>query len=169
MGRTLLGRTCRLYRNTAVTDAGLPDEAEAEWNELDLVKDAKYSISGQTSDTTVRRHERVKREETVLDEVSVEFDIRVPRDKLSSADYVALRNAKMSHAPIEFALCNRPISTAGTEVFRVVCEITSLSEEQPLGDAVKISVTAKATDSDLPPRFTTSTGNETITYDGEED
>lgn len=153
MPRTLVGRACKLYRNTVYAN-GAPDEATPTWSEVSIIKDARYSITGQTADVTVRRHGTVKREETVLNEVSVDFDIRVPRDKLSSPDYVAFRDAQMNHTPIELALCNQDITLDGTEVFRVVCDITSFSEEQPLGDAVKISITAKATDSVNVPAFT---------------
>lgn len=154
MARTLHGRACKLYRNTAVLN-GMPNETAPTWSEVGIVGDATLSLSGQTADITVRKHGMFNREEIVAHEVSIEFDIKVPADKLSSADYVAFRDAYISGNAIELALTNAAITADGTEAFRCVCVIADLSEEQTLGDAVKISMTAKATDSANPPRYET--------------
>lgn len=146
MGRTLKGRAAKLYRNTGTW-------AIPVWTEIDIIKDAKYQLSPQMTDVTVRKHGAWKRQEQTLLDFSAEFDLRVQVDKLADANYVALRDAAVNATPIEFAFTNGPIATAGNEMLRITCELSGFGEEQPLGDDVKINVSLVACDSDNDPEF----------------
>ena len=145
------GRAQKLYYSTT------GDEESPTWTEIDIIKDAKYAAAGETSDITMRRHGRFKRETVPLVGITGEFDVRVQED-FSDAALTALRTAHMAGTPIHFAWANGPIDTAGTVYLSVVMEVSEVGEEQPIGDAVGISVKVTAADSDNEPEFVTVAG-----------
>lgn len=129
----ILGKDCRLYRNTGT--AGSPT-----WNECPNVEDLGLDVSHDEVEVSIRASGGVKWFEAGMRADAIEFSSLRDTD---DADQTAFFTAAMARTSIDFAVAEGNIATAGTRFYRAVCKAFGQKHDEPLRDAKKIAWTWK--------------------------
>lgn len=133
------GIDCKLFRGEAGTTADTL---------VENVKDVTLNMESGEADVTTRKADGWKAYVATLKEASLEFTILYdPEDD----DYKAFNTAYMTNQPIAFF-----VTDGSGEGLDADFSITNFSMEQPLEEAVSISVTAKITASERKPAWKTA-------------
>lgn len=133
MASAILGKNCKLYRNTGTW--GSPT-----WVEVENVKDLTLNLAYQEADVSTRAGGGVSRAEPTLLDVSLEFDqVRDTDD----ADQTAILTAFFAGTLIDMAVSEAAIATAGTKYYRQEWKVLSGPQAEALADAKRISFTLK--------------------------
>ena len=90
--------------------------------------------------------------EASLKDGSIEFEMVWDT---ADAAFTAIQQAYFGNTPVEFAVMDGPITEAGSQGLRASFSITKFSRNEPLEEAITVSVTAKPTYSDNPPEWMT--------------
>jgi hypothetical protein len=138
-----IGLEGKLFRNTATYEA-------PTWVEMKNVKDLTLSVEAGEADATTRGNNGWKATLATLKDGSIEFDMVWDT---ADAGFTAVRTAFFSNAPIEFAVLDGNVATAGTQGLRASMAITKFSRNEPLEEAMSVSVVAKPTYSEHPPEW----------------
>ncbi|HHM13129.1 MAG TPA: hypothetical protein ENJ16_06215 [Planctomycetaceae bacterium] len=139
-----LGLEAKLYRNTGTYAAPV-------WTEIATVKDVTLNLKTGEADVTTRANGGWRATVATLKDSSIEFEM-----VWDSGDpgFAAIRDAYLNNTPIELAVMDGDITASGThEGLRASTAITDFSRNEPLEEAITVSVTAKPTDSDNPPEW----------------
>ena len=138
-----LGLSAKLYRNTGTY-------ASPTWNEIKNVKDVTLSLEAGEADVTTRGNAGWKASVATLKDASVEFEMVWDS---SDDDFSVIRDAFLNHSAIDFAVMDGDINVSGSQGLRATCMVTNFSRNEPLEEAITVSVTVKPTYSDNPPTW----------------
>jgi hypothetical protein len=129
-----LGLDAKLFRNTGTF-------ASATWNEITNVRDVTLNLEAGEADVTTRGNNGWRA--TVWDS--------------ADDDFTSIRDAFLNKTPIEMAVMDGPMTSPGSQGLRASFMVTSFSRNEPLEEAITVSVTAKPTYSTNPPSWMTTT------------
>lgn len=107
---------------------------------LDGVSDVNVNVSTGEADVTTRANSGWKQSKATLKECEITFDM--PLDT-ANAGYIAVRSAFIGGTLIGLAALTGAKATAGNEGIVGDFTITGFSRAEPIGEAQKMSVTAK--------------------------
>ena len=138
-----LGLDAKLYRNTGTYSAPV-------WNEIPNVKDVTLTLETAEADVTTRNNNGWRATVPTLKEASIEFEMVWDT---TDTDFTAIRNAFLNRASVEFAVMDGDITTSGSQGLRATCMVTSFNRNEPLEEAITVSVTVKPTYSANPPTW----------------
>lgn len=130
-----LGLDAKVYRNTGTYVTPV-------WNEIKNVKDVTLNLETAEADVTTRANNGWRATVATLKDGSVEFEMVWDS---ADDDFGAIRNAFLDKTAIELAVMDGDITVAGTQGLRASCMITKFSRNEPLEEAITVSVTAKPT------------------------
>ena len=134
----VLGLDAKLFRGTAGTQAA---------TEVTNVKDLTLNLESGEADVTTRATQGWKATAATLKEASLEFTILYdPAD----ADFTAFQTAYFSNTPLALFVSDGQDTAHGLDAD---FSITAFSVEQPLEEAMSVSVTAKPTASTRAPQW----------------
>ena len=129
----ILGKDAKIYQGPAATALG-------SLIELSNVKDVTVSLEAGEADVTTRANSGWRATATTLRECSVEFEMVW---KPSDPGFQAVRNAYLNGTNLEFAVLDQARETSGAEGPKGSFSISSFSRNEPLEEAITVSVTAK--------------------------
>lgn len=132
---TRLGLDAKLYRNTA-------SHGGPVWNEVPNVKDLTLTLEKGEADVTTRQNNGWRATVGTLKDASIEFDMVWDT---ADADFTAIKNAFFNNTTIEFAVMDGYMDDAESQGLRATFSILKFTREEPLEEALKVSVTAKPT------------------------
>ena len=120
------------------------------WTALAIVRDVKLNQSKGEADVTTRASGGWKQTVGTLKDAGIEFEV-----VWDTADpgFLAVMDAYFDDTVIGLAVTDRPIDESGTQVFRADCAVLKFDRNEPLENAVTVSVAAKPTYSANQPVF----------------
>ncbi len=141
-----LGMDAKLYRNTG-------SFASPTWNLIPNVKDLTLSLETGEADVTTRGNNGWRATVATLKDGSVEFEMIWDTE---DDDFTAIRNAFLNNTALELAILDGLSSVAGSQGLRASFMITGFTRNEPLEEAITVSVSAKPTYSANPPAWMTT-------------
>jgi predicted secreted protein len=136
-----LGLDARLYRNTGTFAAPV-------WNPVQNVKDVTLNLEAGEADVSTRGTGGWRATVATLKDASVEFEMVWDT---ADDDFAAIRDAFLNRGALEFAVMDGDITLSGSQGLRATCMVTTFSRNEPLEEAVTVSVTIKPTFAANPP------------------
>jgi len=130
-----LGMEAKLYRNTGSYESPV-------WAEIENVKDLALNLEAGEADVTTRANDGWRATIATLKDASVEFGM-----------VSAIQDAYFDGTSIEFAVMDGRIETEGSEGLRATMAVTGFSRDEPLEEAITVTVTIKPTYADNPPEW----------------
>jgi TP901-1 family phage major tail protein len=116
------------------------DTALGSMTELSNVKDVTLNLTAAEADVTSRANAGWRAIAAALRDASVDFGMVW---KPADAGFTAIKDAFLTSAAIEIAILDQDRGTAGAQGLKGNFTITSFNREEPLEQAVMVSVTAK--------------------------
>jgi len=138
-----LGMEAKLYRNTGSYESPV-------WAEVENVKDLALNLEAGEADVTTRANDGWRATIATLKDASVEFGMVWDTE---DADFSAIQDAYFDGTSIEFAVMDGDIAVAGSEGLRATMAVTGFSRDEPLEEAITVTVTIKPTYADNPPEW----------------
>ena len=140
-----LGLNAKLYRNAG-------DYATPDWQEMTNVKDLTLNLESGEADVTTRANNGWRATVATLKDGSIEFEM-----VWDTADtgFTAIKSAWFGGTAIEFAVMDGAITEDGSQGLRASFSITKFSRNEPLEEALTVSVTAKPTYAEHAPQWMT--------------
>jgi len=132
-----LGMDCKLYFKTALL-TGPPDGTG--WTELDNAKDVNLQQENGEADITTRANNGWRATAATLKEATIEFEMLW---KPSDAAFTAILNAWLNAGEIAIAALDGAMDEEGNQGLVSNCTVTSFTRNEPLEEAVTVSVTLK--------------------------
>ena len=120
------------------------------WALLAIVKEGKLNTSKGEADVTTRASGKWKQTVGTHKESSIEFEM--PWDT-ENEGFQAVKDAFFNDTVLGLASMDGPIDQAGSEGLWADCAILKFERNEPLEQASTVSVTAKPTYSENPPRW----------------
>ena len=142
-----LGLDAKLFRNTA-------SYATPTWAEITNVRDVTLNLEAGEADVTTRGNNGWRATVATLKDGSIEFEMVWDSD---DDDFTAIRDAFLNKTSVEMAVMDGSMATSGSQGLRASFMVTSFSRNEPLEEAITVSVTAKPTYSTNPPEWMTVT------------
>ena len=130
-----LGMEAKLYRNTGTY-------ATPTWVEMLNVKDLTLNLEASEADVTTRGNAGWRATIAALKDGSIEFEMVWDT---GDADFTAIKDAFFGNTSIEFAVMDGDVAGSGSQGLRATMAITNFSRNEPLEEAITVSVTAKPT------------------------
>ena len=130
-----LGMEAKLYRNDG--DYETPD-----WVEMSNVKDLTLNNEKGEADVTTRKNNGWRATVGTLKDGSIEFEMVWGTD---DENFTAIQEAYFGNTSVEFAVMDGDIETAGSQGLRATMAIMNVTRNEPLEEAITVSVTAKPT------------------------
>ena len=140
-----LGLDAKLYRNTGTYES-------PTWVEMTNVKDLTLNLESGEADVTTRGAAGWRATVATLKEGTIEFEMVWDT---ADAGFTAIQQAWFGNASIEFAVMDGDITVAGSQGLRATFSITKFSRNEPLEEALSVSVSAKPTYADNAPEWMT--------------
>ena len=140
-----LGLDAKLYRNKGTYDT--PD-----WEEMTNVKDLTLNLESGEADVTTRGNMGWRATVATLKDGSIEFEMVWDT---ADAGFTAIQQAWFNNTPIEFAVMDGDITTAGSQGLRATFSIIKFSRNEPLEEALSVSVSSKPTYAEHAPEWMT--------------
>lgn len=134
----VLGLDAKLFRGTAGSRAA---------TEVTNVKDLTLNLESGEADVTTRATKGWKASVATLKEASLEFSILYDPD---DPDFAAFQSAYFGNTPLALFVSDGQDTAHGLDAD---FSITAFSMEQPLEEAISVSVTAKPTASARAPEW----------------
>ena len=138
-----LGMEARLYRNTGTYET-------PTWTEIDNVKDVTLNLETGEADVTTRANNGWRATAATMKDGSVEFEMVWDT---ADAGFTAIQEAYFDNTSLEFAVMDGDIATSGTQGLRATMAVTNFSRNEPLEEAITVSVTIKPTYADNAPEW----------------
>lgn len=138
-----LGLDAKLYRNAGSYES--PD-----WKEIANVRDVTLNLEAGEADVTTRGNAGWRANIATLKDASLEFEMVWDTD---DENFTAIRQAFLSSGAVEFAVMDGDIDTSGSQGLRATMSVTSFSRNEPLEEAITVSVSAKPTYAANPPSW----------------
>lgn len=136
----LLGMNAALYFGTAITGDGptLPSTLTLVGN----VKDVTLNMEAGEADITTRGNKGWRATAPTLKEATLEFEMQW---KPGDAAFTAIKNAYLANATVALAALTEAHDATGSKAEGPVgnWSITNFSRNEPLEEAITVSVTAK--------------------------
>ena len=142
-----LGLDAKLFRNTGTY-------AAPTWNEMKNVRDLTLNLEAGEADVTTRGNNGWRATIATLKDGSIEFEMVWDS---ADDDFTAICTAFLGKTAVEMAVLDGGVLAAGSQGLRASFSITKFSRNEPLEEAITVSVTAKPTYSDHPPEWMTVT------------
>jgi len=143
MAEYLLGMNAKIYRGAAVA-ADSAFVGYAGLTEMSNVKDVTLNLSSAEADVTSRANSGWKATASGLREMSVEFQmVWKPGDAAFGVVKDVFLNADGTGKVVELAILDQPKTTSGAQGPQGFFAITEFKREEPLENAMMVSVTAK--------------------------
>ena len=142
-----LGLDAKLFLNSG-------SYASPTWEELPNVKDLTLNVEAGEADASTRGNGGWRATLATLKDGSIEFEMIWDT---ADAGFTAIKDAFFNNTPIEFAALDGDVATAGSQGLRATMAITNFSRNEPLEEALTVSVTAKPTYAANPPEWMTTT------------
>ncbi len=135
-----IGLDAVLYRSATVLDDDTNTPALATWIEMGNVRDVTLNLEKGEADVTTRGNNGWRARRGTLKDGSLDLEMIVdPED----ADYQAVRNAYMNNTEIALAAMSGDITEEGEEGLAANYEVFSFTRNEPLEDAMTVSVTLR--------------------------
>ena len=138
-----LGMEAKLYRNDGTYE--VPD-----WVEMTNVKDLTLNNEKGEADVTTRANNGWRATVGTLKDGSIEFEMVWDTEDES---FTAIQEAYFGNTGIEFAVMDGDIEAVGSQGLRATMAIMSFSRNEPLEEALSVSVTAKPTYAEHAPEW----------------
>jgi len=138
----VLGKDCKLYHSETLT--ATPTGAE-DWSEIDNAKDVNLQLDNGEADISTRGS-TWKATAATLKEASIETELLW---KPSDPAFAAVLDAWLNNKEIAVAAMSGGMAVSGSQGLAGNCVVTSFKRNEPLEEAVTVSVTLK------PSSFTT--------------
>jgi len=142
-----LGMEAKLYRNSG-------NYSTPTWVEMPNVKDLTLNLETGEADVTTRGNAGWRATVGTLKDGSIEFEMIWDT---ADAGFTAIRQAFFGNTTVEMAVMDGAIATSGTQGLRATFSITKFSRNEPLEEAITVSVTAKPTYAEHAPEWMTVT------------
>ena len=139
----ILGLDAKLYRNSGTYQS-------PNWVEVENVKDVTLGLSKSEADVTTRKNGGWRAILGALKEGVVNFEMLWDT---ADADFQAFLDAWLNDTAIEVLCLDGDVDTAGCEGLRATMSVTQFERQEPLEEAIKVSVTIKPTYSDHAPEW----------------
>lgn len=136
-----LGLDAKLFRNTGTYNA-------PTWTEIGNVRDVTLNLETSEADVTTRANNGWRATVATLKDASIEFEMVWDSD---DANFTAMRQAFLGNTSIELAVLDDEVATG--QGLRATCMVTKFSRNEPLEEAITVSVTVKPTYSDHAPSW----------------
>jgi hypothetical protein len=130
-----LGLDAKLYRNTGTY-------ASPTWNEIKNVKDVTLNLETAEADVTTRGNNGWRATVATLKDGSVEFEMVWDS---ADDDFGTIRDAFLNKTAVELAVMDGDITVTGTQGLRASYMVMKFSRNEPLEEAITVSVTVKPT------------------------
>lgn len=140
-----LGLDAKLYRNTSVY-------ATPTWDEITNIRDLTLNLEAGEADVTTRGNNGWRATVATLKDGSIEFEMIWDSE---DPDFTAIRDGFLNKTAIELAVMDGGILVTGSQGLRASFMVTSFSRNEPLEEAISVSVTMKPTYSANPPDWMT--------------
>ena len=137
------GMDAKLYRNGGSYES-------PTWTEMKNVRDVTLNVEKGEADVTTRGNNGWEALKATLKKGSVEFEMI---DDSADADFTAIQQAFFGDTAIEFAVMNGDITTSGSQGLRATMDVFNFSRNEPLTEALTVSVTVKPTYAENPPEW----------------
>ena len=144
-----LGLNAKLYRNAGTYES-------PTWNEMTNVKDLTLNLESGEADVTTRGNNGWRATVATLKDGSIEFEMIWDTE---DAAFTAIKSAWFAGTSIEFAVMDSGITVDGSQGLRASFSITKFSRNEPLEEAMTVSVTAKPTYAEHAPEWMTISGS----------
>jgi len=132
-----LGMDCKLYYDSTPL-AGPP--SGGSWTEMPNAKDVTLNLETGEADITTRANNGWRATAATLKDGSIEFEMLWdPND----AGFTAIQTAWANAAEIAMAAMDGAIATSGSQGLASNFTVTNFSRNEPLEEAVTVSVTIK--------------------------
>ena len=141
-----LGLDAKLYRNTSVY-------ATPTWDEITNIRDLTLNLEAGEADVTTRGNNGWRATVATLKDGSIEFEMIWDSE---DPDFTAIRDGFLNKTAIELAVMDGGILVTGSQGLRASFMVTSFSRNEPLEEAISVSVTMKPTYSANPPDWMAS-------------
>ena len=142
-----LGLDAKLYRNTGTYET-------PTWVEMTNVKDLTLNLESGEADVSTRGAGGWRATVATLKDGSIEFEMVWDTE---DAGFTAIQQAWFGNTSIEFAVMDGDITTSGSQGLRATFSITKFSRNEPLEEALSVSVSAKPTYAANAPEWMTVT------------
>lgn len=140
-----VGLDAKLYRNSG-------SYATPTWNELMNAKDVTLNLEAGEADASRRGSGGWRETLMTLKDGSVEFELVYDS---ADAEFTALKDAFFGANTVEMAVMDGDIATTGSQGLRATMSVINFSRNEPLEEALTVSVTVKPAPSDNPPEWMT--------------
>jgi hypothetical protein len=140
-----LGMDAKLYRNTGTY--GSPT-----WDLIGNVKDLTLSLETGEADVTTRGNGGWRATVATLKDGSLEFEMIWDTE---DTDFTAIRTAFLGNTAVEMAVLDGLVATTGSQGLRASFMVTNFTRNEPLEEAITVSVSMKPTYSANAPAWMT--------------
>ena len=144
-----IGLDCKLYYNTGGNEDPI---VPGNWTELDNAKDVTLNLEKGEADVTTRANAGWRATAGTLKDGSIEFEMVWDT---SDAGFTAMKDAYFNGVSIGILALDGGVSVSGSQGLVADMEVINFSRNEPLEEAVTVSVTLKPAYSDEPPRWVT--------------
>lgn len=128
--------------------------ASPTWAEIEDAQDVTLTLEASEAEIT-RRGSGWRATLQAIKDASVEFDLVYdPTD----TEFIAIREAFFDRETIEMAVMDGPIATAGSQGLRATMSVLNFSRNEPLEEALTVSVTVKPAPAANDPEWKTISG-----------
>ncbi len=117
--------------------------------ELEVDAGSSAIVLGE-ADVTTRGNAGWRATVATLKDGSIEFEMVWDS---ADTDFTAIRDAFLNKTAVELAVLDGDVVTTGSQGLRASFMVTSFSRNEPLEEAITVSVTMKPTYSDNPPEW----------------
>lgn len=138
-----LGLDAKLYRNTG-------DYVAPVWAEFGNAKDVTLNLEKGEADVTTRANAGWRATVGTLKDGSIEFEMVWDT---GDAGFAAIKDAYFNDTPIEMAAMDGDIAASGSEGLRASFSVTNFTRNEPLEEAITVSVTLKPTYAEHAPEW----------------
>jgi len=128
-----LGLDAKLFRNTGTYQS-------PTWTEIGNVRDVTLNLETSEADVTTRANNGWRATVATLKDASIEFEMVWDS---ADANFTAMREAFLNNTSVELAVLDGP--AASGQGLRATCMVTKFSRNEPLEEAITVSVTVKPT------------------------
>jgi hypothetical protein len=140
-----LGMDAKLYRNTGTY-------ASPTWDLIGNVKDLTLSLETGEADVTTRGNGGWRATVATLKDGSLEFEMIWDTE---DTDFTAIRTAFIGNTAVEMAVLDGLVATTGSQGLRASFMVTNFTRNEPLEEAITVSVSMKPTYSTNAPAWMT--------------
>lgn len=137
-----LGLEAKLYYNAA--------DFSGTFTEITNVKDLTLNVEAGEADASTRGNNGWRATLATLKDGSIEFEMVWDT---TDAAFTTIRTAFFDGSAVGFAILDGDIADTGSQGLKAPMVITNFSRNEPLEEAITVSVTAKPTYSANPPEW----------------